>query len=456
MTRHQHLSLESKLLIRSKYPVNVAVLALAAAAFGVLPAAPAAGQTVNGEPTADAATAWAAATRPAHKPQKPHKARVAAARVFADGAHLSGGAEATEFRLSLSEGVRLEVFTLGEPYRVVIDLPDVAFRLPAGTGKSGAGLISAFRYGLLADRRARIVLDATGPVAIVKAEMAPAKGGRVDLVVALQPTDAASFGQGTGPKRDEAATKGGIFDDSLPTKPKAAAKPVVVIDPGHGGIDPGALGATNLLEKNIVLAVAREIKTVLQAGGRYEVLLTRSKDVFVSLDQRVRFSRKNAADLFISIHADATDIKSVAARVRGATVYTLSERASDEQARLMAEKENASDLVAGLASASGERTDEVRNILIDLMKRETADFSSEFSHALVKRLGKSLALSRDPQRSAAFKVLKQTDAPSVLVELGYMSNPEDEKLMGSAEWQRQVSRAIGNAVDSFFAKHTTR
>jgi N-acetylmuramoyl-L-alanine amidase len=178
--------------------------------------------------------------------------------------------------------------------------------------------------------------------------------------------------------------------------------------------------------------------------------------VFISLDQRLKMSRKLAADLFISLHADAIAKESVAKKVRGATVYTLSERASDEEARLMAEKENASDLFAGLQAGELEEQGEVRSILIDLLKRETANFSADFSKTLVQRLRPTVSLSRRPRRSAAFKVLRQADTPSVLVELGYMSHSEDEKLLKSSQWQRRVAAAIGAAVDSYFAKRTAK
>jgi N-acetylmuramoyl-L-alanine amidase len=209
-----------------------------------------------------------------------------------------------------------------------------------------------------------------------------------------------------------------------------------------------------LLEKNVVLAVGKELRRALLASGRYDVRMTRTTDVFVALDQRLKASLNTGADLFISLHADSLAESGAAQTIRGATVYTLSERASDEQARLMAEKENASDLVAGLDASEGEAAGEVRNILIDLMKRETANFSADFSNVLVGKLRRTIVLSRGPQRSAAFKVLKQTNSPSVLVELGYLSHREDEKLLSSSAWQKQTAASIAAAIDAYFAKRT--
>jgi N-acetylmuramoyl-L-alanine amidase len=184
--------------------------------------------------------------------------------------------------------------------------------------------------------------------------------------------------------------------------------------------------------------------------------MTRTDDVFIPLDGRVQFSVDNDADLFISLHADSIEGKKVAQTVRGATIYTLSDRASDEEARVKAEKENASDLIAGLAPTKTGRNDQVKNILFDLMKRETANFSADFSQSLLKRLGKATEMSRVPQRSAAFKVLKQTHAPSVLIELGYVSNKSDEQEMTTKSWRQKVAAAITAAVQAYFKKRTAQ
>lgn len=381
---------------------------------------------------------------------------VSAARIDIEGPR-------TRFLLTMSKGVRVEVFTLANPYRVVIDLPDVAFTLADGTGRTGSGLVTAFRYGLFADRKARIVLDAAGPVRIEKAVMTPnggppnGGGSAVELAITLAAISPEAFGSGTGAglapsgSGSASAARPQVYEDGA--KPPSE-RPVVLIDPGHGGIDPGALGASNLLEKAVVLSVAQKVRRRLEATGRYDVRMTRTGDVFVSLDQRVMMSREMGADLFISLHADSIASKTYAPIVRGASVYTLSEQASDEQSQRMAEKENAADLLAGVDLGQSDDGDDVRDILIDLMKRETSNFSAEFSRQLTASMSKSIEMSRDPQRSAAFKVLRQTHAPSVLVELGFMSNAADETLMQQSEWQGKVAQSIVTAIESYFDRRT--
>jgi N-acetylmuramoyl-L-alanine amidase len=389
----------------------------------------------------------------AHAEQRPSTSEHRkSAAVEATGAQLSGDAKKTSFSLDLSAGVRAEVYTLADPYRLVVDLPDVAFQLPEGAGRDGRGLVSAFRFGLLAEGKARVVLDTTGPVVISKAEMTVRGGKGVRLNIDIAPTNAQAFGSGTGAAKSAQAPERSELREDQIRKPKQRTKPIILVDAGHGGIDPGAISPSTLKEKTVVLAVAKKLREQLAASGRYDVRMTRTSDVFVSLDQRLKMSHDLDADLFISLHADS--IAQGAKTVRGATVYTVSERASDEAARLMAEKENNSDAVAGLQTSANEEQSEVRSILIDLLKRETSNFSAEFSNTLVKRLKTTIQLSSDPQRSAAFKVLRQADTPSVLVELGYMSHAEDEKLLNSDAWQRRVAAAITAAADSYFAKRT--
>lgn len=387
----------------------------------------------------------------------PHPAHAETAA--ATGASLTGNDTRTTFRLDLSAGVMAEIYTLANPYRVIVDLPDVAFRLPDGTGQQGTGLVRAFRYGLFAEKKARIVLDTTGPVRIEQAGMTAEPDGRgIVFTFDMVTTAPESFGMGTGAERaaSEAAAASAPPADAPGerTKSKHAGRPVIMIDPGHGGIDGGAVSATNVLEKNVVLAVGKELARQLNASGRYDVRLTRQSDIFISLDQRLKLSLQHDVDLFVSLHADSLTEGNGASAIRGATVYTLSERASDEHARRMAEKENASDAIAGLSVATGQGDDEVKSILFDLMKRETANFSTDFSNVLIRTLKKTNVLSRVPQRAAAFKVLKQTHAPSVLIELGYLSHPEDEKLLNAPSWHRQTATSIAQAIETYFAKRT--
>lgn len=407
----------------------------------------------------------------------------------------------TTFTLHLSKDIDYDIFTLADPYRVVIDLPQVDFHMPARGNNRGSGLISAYRYGLFAVGKSRIVLDVTGPVAVKRLVGGKINGRtrRTDsglLKIVLEPTDDIGFllkpppkQRKTKPPPEESrplAREGllSLLRDTLyignenkrsdgrqmpagrtpgsvvasgSTAGKDAAnssggKPVVVIDAGHGGVDAGTVGLGNGYEKHVTLAVAKRLAAILRRSGRYKVVLTRTTDTFVSLDDRVEISEKNKANLFISIHADAIANRSLARHVRGATIYTLSERASDEQARQLAIKENAVDALAGIAASRGKKDRQVKTILIDLLKRETANFSRRFSNLLINQFKGRISLHNKNSKAAAFRVLKQSQTPSVLIELGYMSNRSDERMLRSPRFQKKVSKTVSRAIDRYFAR----
>ena len=371
--------------------------------------------------------------------------------VATDG-RVVGDENRTRFVLDLSSEVDLSAFTLAEPYRVVIDLPQIDFRLPMGTGATGRGLVSNWRYGQFAAGRSRIVLDVTGPVKVDKAFVLPAVENQpARMVLDLLRTTSNAFEEDLKKNqlaRDSANEAPVQKADQLPTPDRSKReKPLVVIDAGHGGVDSGTISASGVMEKDIVLAFAKKLQERLEQTGKVAVLLTRSDDTFLPLGARVQFGRDHAADLFLSIHADSEPEGSV----RGATVYTLSDKASDREAAELATKENASDLIAGLDLQ--KEADGVTDILVDLTRRETRNFSASFANGLVGDLASTTRLIKNPHRAAGFQVLRAHDVPSVLVEIGYLSNDQDEKLLTSDEWRSRVADATTQAVLRFFGQN---
>lgn len=364
-------------------------------------------------------------------------------------ARIAGDEERTRFILDLSGEVEVGAFTLNDPVRVVLDLPEIEFRLPEDAGLTGRGLVSGWRYGLFARGRSRIVIDAVAPVRIDKAFVIPGLETQpARLVVDLVRTTDEAFRaelQRTALTRDASnQVPAGKADRLEPFAAGARSRPLVMLDPGHGGIDAGTTGPTGVVEKDVVLDFAFALKARLEASGKVDVVMTREDDRFIALRERVKIAREQAVDLFVSIHADSVR----EASVRGATVYTLSEKASDKAAADLALKENASDELAGLESR--EEADEVGDILMDLTRRETHNFSVAFASGLVGELSNTTRMIRNPHRAAGFWVLRAPDVPSVLLEIGYLSNDEDEKLLTSNEWRDRVTEAVGAAVLRFF------
>lgn len=381
-----------------------------------------------------------------------------AAESVAKDTRLGGDEQHTRFVTVLSKQVKFAVRTLADPYRVVIDMSDVKLNLPAGRGKKGRGLVTGYRYGRVEPHGVRIILDVKAPVLVDSASIWPAANGQPPrLVVELTRTDRKTFlaNQRAGRKSRTAALKKTQRASRPATKRRKSrsAKPVIVIDPGHGGIDPGAIAKAGLKEKDVVFSFSKVLQAKLKQTGRYDVVLTRSVDSYISLRKRVDLGRRKGADLFISIHADSLPGK-YANSVSGATVYTLSERASDEEAKDLAAKENRSDIIAGVALPA--QSDDVTNILIDLAQRETNNLSIGFADILLASMSGKTKIRKKSRRAAGFRVLKAPDVPSVLVELGYMSNRADVKRFKSTAWHNKVAGAIAWAVDSYFVKRTAR
>jgi N-acetylmuramoyl-L-alanine amidase len=371
--------------------------------------------------------------------------------IHANAARLGGDDNNTRLVIDLSAPVTAEVFVLANPYRVVLDLPGVTFSEDKTPISEGRGLVSAYRFGQIAKGRSRVVIEIKEPVAVTEPIMINAVDGQpARVVLEFSPVSESEFRKAAAFARGEAASRQRVAV-AIPFEAAQDARPIVVLDPGHGGIDVGAKAATGEEEKDVVLAFAQVLRSRLQQTGRYQVIMTRDDDHFIPLGERIDIARKQGAALFISIHADSL---SDPFGVSGATIYTLSEKASDGAAARLAEKENRSDMIAGFDLS--EEPGDVADILIDLTQRETKVFSARFAKTLMRSIKGSIRLNKNPLRSASFRVLKAHDVPSALLELGYMSNPKDLKLLTSDTWRNRTAGDMLSAIDSFFGERTAQ
>jgi N-acetylmuramoyl-L-alanine amidase len=380
---------------------------------------------------------------------------------IASDARLAGDAKQTRFILDLDKAVQFRAFALADPYRVIVDLPQVNFQLPAGVGVAGRGLVKAFRYGLVMPGGSRIVFDLSGPAKIAKSYVLEAANGQPPrLVLEFEEVDRTAFVQSLAPEnRPElrpaiAEANAAVARAVAPAAPAVPPsppdkRPVVVIDPGHGGVDNGTqAGGGDIMEKNLVLGFGLALRDRIEKSGKYRVVMTRTDDTFIPLGDRVKIARNESAALFVSIHADA--LRRGEGDAQGATIYTLSDKASDSEAERLADTENKSDAIGGVSLA--DEPTEVADILIDLVQRETKTFSNRFARVLMGEMKNTVRMHKHPLKSAGFRVLKAPDVPSVLVELGYVSNKGDLEHLVSENWRNRTVGSIAQAIDTFLAK----
>lgn len=367
-------------------------------------------------------------------------------KLLAYSARIAGDDARTRIVLDFDQKPDFEVRYIASPDRIVIDLPATAFGFSADA-LAPTGLFSDIRFGSMDDRSARLVLTAARPARLVTAEAVQnedGKGFRLVLDAELVPQQdfvALVAAQAWTP----AASPPPIDPAQTPVDP-AASEFVIAIDAGHGGIDTGATGAASkTAEKDITLAFAKVLYEKLGKQAGIRAVMTRDTDRFLSLSERVVIARQKGAQLLISLHADTLRQSDI----RGATVYTISDKASDHMAAQLAERENFSDTLGGVAMPA--ETAEVNDILLDLTRRETQAFSISLAQAVVGSFEGQISLINNPHRHAGFRVLQAPDMPSILLELGFLSNKDDEKLLLDPAWRDKVADLLVEAIHRYRA-----
>ena len=385
-----------------------------------------------------------------------------------DQTALHGDQARTKFIIGLERPVEFQVSALTNPNRVLVDLPDVKLQLPPHPGNAAVGLVKDFRGGLSSPGKTRIVIEAIGPVIVEKSLIEKNKDKTARLVLEIIPAEASNDGEVSNARRAamqaNAYGLGGLgLQPPLPkpaVAPKLlalrASKQVIVIDPGHGGDDTGA-EKNGIVEKNVVLAFSLKLRDKLEATGRYKVLMTRDRDVFVELHARREFAERNRAALFVAVHADYAQSKA-----RGATIYSLRESVAHALER-SARDEAGGGVLSDKELAAVRRVDGdvgiVKEILSDLARLEVErnrEHTSVFVRSVIAYMGESTNLKDNPDREAAFVVIKSAMVPSILIELGYVTNEEDAELLKSEQWRERVSNSIVTAIDNYFSHQMAR
>lgn len=364
----------------------------------------------------------------------------------------------TRLVIELNAQVPYKIFTLANPYRVVIDFPELDWRIPTPKTAREKGLISNYRYGLFQNANSRLVVDVRAPVVVSGHRFIPPKGRyKHRFVVDLQKVSEAAFQRSErqiaskgwvepGAVQPDAAGSHGNRTAHLRDGKNGRGKRIVMIDPGHGGPDPGTISIAGVYEKSVTLRAAKIVRHVLERTGRYTVVLTRGKDIYVPLRTRYKRAEESKAELFISLHADSNRNK----RLRGFSVYTLSERASDKEAAALAAHENRADAIAGIDLS--RQSDAVASFLIELRQRQTMNESAIFSELLIDELSRKVKMLRNTHRFAGFAVLKSPDIPSILLELGYLSNAQDARMLHKRSYLEKAAAGILKATDRYFER----
>jgi N-acetylmuramoyl-L-alanine amidase len=433
--------------LQSPAPITAAAPAAGVAApVAAAPKAAATVKTIAASPPTLGGAKTAAAPEPAVRPDKTR----------------------TRFVIGLDKSTEFQISTLANPNRVVVDLPDVRIQLPPDVTANQGGLVKSFYGGLSAPGKAKVVITVDGPVVVESHKIESSKDGKTHRLV----LELAAFDAKTHVKKAAASAPAGSVLAAptftlgavgmAPPMPKQAVrpsvaatkayKPIIVIDPGHGGHDSGA-SKFGTIEKNVVLAFSLALRDKLNATGRYIVKMTRDSDVFIPLDQRRDFAEQTKANLFIAVHADYAG-----AKARGATIYSLRDNVAKDLQRssrgvssdnLIAAKDEAQ-----IKQANAEQLGTVKGILGDLAQREvsaTKDSTGIFARSVIETMGETTSMQSNPDRSAAFRVLKSASVPAVLIELAYVTNQQDAANLKSDVWRDKVSASITAAVENYFS-----